>query len=322
MNQLSNSPDAVLADIGGTNARFALLDGRELSQIQRLNVVDHATAYDALAAALEQFGLASAPRAAVLGFAGPVNSERAFMTNTGWETLAAELYRRFGFTHVRLMNDYEALALGLDQFTQADRQTIGPDLEGTAGTLAVVGPGSGLGVAALIPGRIPPTLLIGEGGHSTMPASDHLESEILNLLRTEFGHVSAERVLSGPGLANLYKAIATIAQRPIEPLSPADVTRQGLDGTDEVCRLALKYFCRFLGSFAGNMALCYGAQAGVYLAGGILPRFPEFLAASEFRERFEHKGRLSDYLSRIPTWLITRPDAAFTGLAVAARHIE
>ena len=320
--QTCNPPDAVLADIGGTNARFALLDGRELSQIEHLSVVEHATAYDALSAALEQFGLASAPPVAVLGFAGPVSSERAFMTNTGWETLSAELRRRFGFARVRLMNDYEALALGLDQFTQADRQTIGPELESKVGTLAVVGPGSGLGVAALIPGQSPPTLLIGEGGHSSMPASDHLEAEILNLLRTEFGHVSAERVLSGPGLANLYKAIATIAQRPIEALDPSDVTRQGLEGSDEVCRLALKYFCRFLGSFAGNMALCYGAQAGVYLAGGILPRFPDFLAASEFRERFEHKGRLSEYLSRIPTWLITRPDAAFAGLAVAAGHLE
>lgn len=322
MKQHSEQATAVLADIGGTNARFALVQDRQVGAVHHLAVADHQTAYDALAAALELFGVTSAPRAAVLAFAGPVNAERAQMTNAGWETNADELSRRFGFAHVKLMNDYAALALGLDRFTAEDRHLIGPPLAGSGRTLAVVGPGSGLGVAALIPTASNSLPLVCEGGHSTIPAADQFEAEILERLRDDFGHVSAERVLAGPGLANLYRAIARIEGQPMEAIGPAEVTRRGLDDSDALCRKALECFCRFLGSFTGNMALTYGAQAGVYLGGGILPRFPAFLAASGFRSRFESKGRLSGYLSEIPTWLITRPDAAFAGLAVAANRFD
>lgn len=322
MSQTAKTAAAILADIGGTNARFALLEGRQVTAVQHLAVANHETAYDALAAALDLFGVGTAPRTAVLAFAGPVNTERAQMTNTGWETYAGELSRRFGFANVKLMNDYAALALGLDHFTADDRQLIGPPLAGSGQTLAVVGPGSGLGVAALIPTARHSLPLVCEGGHSTIPAADQFEAEILERLREDFGHVSAERVLAGPGLVNLYRAIARIEGQPIEAIDPAEVTRRGLDGSDALCRKALQSFCRFLGTFTGNMALTYGAQAGVYLGGGILPRFPEFLADSGFRVRFESKGRLSGYLSQIPTWLITRPDAAFTGLAVAATRFD
>jgi glucokinase len=175
-------------------------------------------------------------------------------------------------------------------------------------------------VAALLPTAGHGLPLVSEGGHSTLPAADGLEAELLAVLREEFGHVSAERVLSGPGLANIRRSLARLHARTVAPLSPGEITRLGLDGGDELCRLALERFCLFLGGFAGNVALSYGAQGGVFLAGGILPRFPEFLAASGFRARFEDKGRFRDYLSAIPTWLITRPDAAFVGLAAAARQ--
>ena len=318
MSRQSEPATAVLADIGGTNARFALLHDGKLGAVHHLAVADHETAYDALAAALDLFGVTTTPRAAVLAFAGPVNAERAQMTNTGWETFADELARRFGFAHVKLLNDYAALALGLDQFSESDRQVIGPSLAGAGRTLAVVGPGSGLGVAALIPTALHSLPLVCEGGHSTIPAADPLEAEILNRLREDFGHVSAERVLAGPGLVNLYQAIGSIEGHLTEEINPAEVTRRGLEGSDTLCRKALQSFCLFLGTFAGNVGLTYGAQAGIYLGGGILPRFPEFLAGSGFRARFESKGRLSGYLAEIPTWLITRPDAAFAGLAVAA----
>jgi glucokinase len=311
---------ALLADIGGTNARFALLDGA-LGPVIHLRVADYATCYDAVTAAIAQLGCAQPPASAVLAFAGPVDAERAVMTNAGWDTAAAELRQRFGFAGVRLLNDYAALALGLEHLGDGDRRRIGPARSRARGALAVLGPGSGLGVAALLPTENHGLPLVSEGGHATVPAADGLEAELLAVLREEFGHVSAERVLSGPGLANIHRALARLHARTVAPMAPDDITRLGLEG-DELCRLALERFCLFLGSFAGNIALSYGAQGGVFLAGGILPHFPDFLAASGFRARFEDKGRFRDYLSAIPTWLITRPDAAFVGLAAAARELD
>lgn len=317
---------ALLADIGGTNARFALLLEGAPGPAVNLPVKDYPTAYDAVAAALDRLGAAQPPAVAVLAFAGPVDAGRAVMTNAGWDTTAAELRERFGFAGVRLLNDYAALALSLEHLAESDRLRIGPARPMARGALAVLGPGSGLGVAAVLPAD-PPAIphglpLVSEGGHATMPAADSLDAEILAVLREEFGHVSAERVLSGPGLANIRRALARLQGRSQAELGAEEVTRRGLDGSDDLSRLALERFCLFLGTFAGNCALGFGAQGGVFLAGGILPRFPDFLAASGFRARFEEKGRFRDYLSAIPTWLITRPAAAFVGLAAVASSLR
>jgi glucokinase len=311
---------ALLADIGGTNARFALLQGSSHGPVLRLAVADYPTSYDAIAAALDRLGATQIPEAAVLAFAGPVDGTRAELTNAGWDTTVDELRRRLGFLHVSLLNDYAALALGLEHFGDGDRLRIGPACPTARGPLAVLGPGSGLGVAALVPAEPHAIPLISEGGHATIAAADRLDADLIAVLREELGHVSAERLLSGPGLANIHRGLGRLQGDTVPPLSPAEVTRLGLDGSDALCRLALDRFCLLLGTFAGNVALSYGAQGGVFLAGGILPRLPEFLAASGFRARFEDKGRFSDYLRAIPTWLITRPDAAFLGLAAAAHH--
>ena len=312
---------ALLADVGGTNARFALLAGDSPGGVLHLPVADYATFYDAADAAMRQFGCARTPEVAVLDFAGPVGDGRAVMTNAGWDITEGELVRRFGFSRVRLLNDYAALALGLAHLGDADKRRIGPACPQVYGTRAVLGPGSGLGVGAAVTGGPHDTPVISEGGHATMSAADDLDAQILAVLRAEFGHVSAERVLSGPGLANLHRALVQVHGRSAAPLDPAAVTRLALEGSDDLSRLALERFCLFLGSFAGNVALSFGAQGGVYLAGGILPRFPEFLAASGFRDRFEAKGRFRGYLAAVPTWLITRQDAAFVGLAAVARGI-
>lgn len=318
---MNAAASALLADVGGTNARFALLTGGALGEVLHLPVADYPTFYDAAAAAMERLACDKVPEAAVLDFAGPVGAGRAVMTNAGWDTTEGELVRRFGFARVRLLNDYAALALGLAHLGDGDKRRIGPDGPEVHGTRAVLGPGSGLGVGAAIPAQPEDTPVISEGGHATMSAADELDAELLAVLRAEFGHVSAERVLSGPGLVNLHRGLARLQDRSIAPLDAAEVTRLGLAGEDELCRLALERFCLFLGSFAGNVALSFGAQGGVYLAGGILPRFPDFLAASGFRDRFEAKGRFRDYLSPIPTWLITRQDAAFVGLAAVAQRL-
>lgn len=314
---------ALLADIGATNARFALLQDGGIGAALHLPVAEHPTSYGAIAAALTELGSAQVPQKAVLAFAGPTEETLAVMTNAGWETTVGELRRRFGFSRVRLLNDYAALALGLDRLGDGDRLAIGGPAHGgsPSGALAVLGPGSGLGVAALLPAEPYPRPLISEGGHCTMPAMDRLEADLIALLREELGHVSAERLLSGPGLANIHRGLARLQGVHMEALDPAEVTRRGLDGSDRLCHMALERFCLLLGTFAGDVALSYGARGGIFLGGGILPRFPEFLAASGFRARFEDKGRFHDYLADIPTWLITRPDAAFVGLAAAAEQM-
>ncbi len=321
----SDARQALLADIGGTNARFALLGDGAPGAALHLPVADHPTVYDAIDAALQALDAEAAPRAAVLAFAGPVDARAATMTNVGWATSVAELRRRFGFSRVRLLNDYAALALGLEDLGPGDTRAIGPAPlvpPGTGqGPLAVLGPGSGLGVGALVPAAPHPLPLVGEGGHATMAAADDAEAELLGLLRRDFGHVSAERLLSGPGLVNLYRALGELRGERVEDGDPAAITRRALQG-DDLSRLALDHFCRLLGSFAGNVALSFGARGGVFLGGGILPRFPDFLARSGFRARFEDKGRFRDYLAAIPTLLITRPDAAFLGLAAAARQFD
>jgi glucokinase len=312
---------ALLADIGGTNARFALLQDDTPGEALHLPVADYPSAYDAVAAALQRLGCAQLPPVAVLAFAGPVDEGRAVMTNTGWDTAVGELRRRFGFSQVRLLNDYAALALSLEHLGEDDRLRIGPACPDARGTQAVLGPGSGLGVAALVKADTAGLPLVSEGGHVTMPAADALEADLLAALRADFGHVSAERLLSGPGLANIHRALARVDGLEVATPSPAEITRRALDGSDAYCRRVLDRFCLLLGGFAGNVALAYGARGGVFLGGGILPRFPDFLAASGFRARFEDKGRFRDYLAAIPTWLIVRRDAAFVGLAAAARRL-
>ena len=312
---------ALLADVGGTNARFALLQNGQPSEVLHLPVAEHPTAYDAIAAAMDRLGCQQVPQAAVLAFAGPVDTARAVMTNAGWDTTVGELRQRFGFSQVRLLNDYAAMALALPHFGAGDLRLIGPARPEARGPQAVLGPGSGLGVAALVPAEPNGIPLVSEGGHMTMPATDVLEDELLAVLREEFRHVSAERLLSGPGLVNIHRALARVEGTAAPNLGAAEIAGRGLDGNDDLCRLTLERFCLFLGTFAGNVALGYGAQGGVFLAGGILPRLGDFLANSGFRGRFEAKGRFQDYLAAVPSWLVVRPDAAFVGLAAAARQL-
>ncbi len=179
----------------------------------------------------------------------------------------------------------------------------------------MIGPGTGLGVSGLIPDGRRWVLVAGEGGHVTLAASTPEEDAMIGILRTRWGHVSAERVLSGAGLVNLYQAICAIDGTTPRALTPADVTRAAIDGTDPTCVRVFAQFCAFLGSVAGDLALTLGATGGIYIAGGILLRFKEAFAASPFRERFESKGRFGGMLAKIPTRLILEESPALLGLA-------
>ncbi len=295
----------LLADIGGTNARFTLLRGGVSRPAAAMRLDDHASIEAAIAHYLGSQALAAPPDGALLAVAGPVQGNSAMLTNRGWQVSGAGISAALGIRAARVLNDFEALAWSLPALACPGLLAIGPTLPATAGApMAVLGPGTGLGVGAFLP---PNRVLPGEGGHATLAAGDAEEAAILAVLRRRHGHVSAERILSGPGLVALHEALAEVHGQPAPGLTAAEITA-GAPAT-------LGLFCAMLGGFAGNVALTLGARGGVFLGGGILPRIPAALAASAFRSRFEAKGRLAPYLAAIPTWLITRPDAALVGLA-------
>ncbi|MBI3198651.1 MAG: glucokinase [Rhodospirillales bacterium] len=309
----------LLADIGGTHARFAVLHGGVLGPVRSLDVHAHATLAGALRFLLAgQEGGASLD-AAILALAGPVMDGRCALTNSSWVADAATLANEFGIPSVRIVNDQEAAAWSLPHFAPSDTRRIGPDTPVSGAPLALVSPGTGLGVACLVSGPPGARVIASEGGHVSLAAETTREEAVIGVLRRQFGHVSAERALSGDGLVNLYHAAAEIDGVGIVPRTAADITRAALNGACVTCRKALDTFCGLLGGFAGDVALLFGARGGVFIGGGIAPHIVEHLERTEFRRRFEAKGRLGRYLASIPVRIVVRPDPAFLGLAALAQ---
>jgi glucokinase len=306
--------DALLADIGGTNARFALLRGEAVEAEVRFRVADFKDSDDAIRAYLDRIEAEGRPSVAAFAVAGSVERGAVRLTNSPWRMSEDALRTAFGFEAVHLVNDFGAIAWAVPRLGGSDLVRIGGGEAVAAAPVAVVGPGTGLGVAGYLPGNGAPRVLVTEGGHATMAPADEQESEVLTRLRRRFGHVSAERVLSGDGLVNLYEVLAEMDGLPAIARTAEEVTEGARTGVCRASIVALDMFCRMLGTFAGDVALVLGARGGVYLAGGILPRFAEHLERSGFRTRFESKGRFGAYLARVPTALIVHPDPAFLGL--------
>jgi glucokinase len=306
----------LIGDIGGTNARFARYDGNALGPIVTRSVADFAEPLAAIRDVLEELtDLGGAPlQAAVFAVAGPVEGGRAVLTNRRWTFVADDLRTELGLASVELVNDFAAQAYAVPQFAESDLVRIGGGEAVPDAPVAVIGPGTGLGVAGLIPRDDGPAVLVTEGGHVTMAPADARESRLIDALRTSFGHVSAERVVSGPGLANLYRAIAELEGRDVPARTPEEITERALAGDCPTSVETLDTFCAMLGTVAGNLALSLGARGGVYIAGGIVPRIVERFAGSAFRARFEAKGRFADYLAAIPSFVVTRPNSALIGL--------
>ena len=306
----------LLGDLGGTNARFALLSDGEIGRAATLSVAEHAGAAEAIAAYIAGLPPAQRPKAAALACAGPVADRAVTLTNSGWRLEEAEIARRLGFARVRLVNDFAAQAWALARLSPGDLHALGGTAAEPGAPAVVLGPGTGLGIATYLPPPAGPAVLVGEGGHATMAATDAREAAVLAALRDRFdGHVSAERVLSGEGLVQLYETLAALDGRPAPKRSAAGITAAARAGRDADCAAALELFCAMLGALAGNLALTLGARGGVYIAGGIAPRILDSLAASAFRARFEAKGRFRSYLAPIPAWIVLHPAPAFLGLA-------
>ncbi|MEX8505897.1 glucokinase [Leptothrix ochracea] len=302
----------VVADIGGTNARFGwqAAPGDDITHIRNLINADHAGVAEAVRSYLLAEHLPQ-PEAMAMGIATPVQGDLIRMTNSPWRFSILGLQAELGLSKLVVINDFTALALALPSLRKPQlRQIAGPCTALTpehirSGPVALLGAGTGLGVSGLLPlpgGRWAP--ISGEGGHVTLAATDALEAALLDNLRHRFEHVSAERVLCGNGLAHLYRAVAEVKGHPVLDLGPADISRLGLNGTDADAVATLHHFCAFLGSVAGNLALTLGARAGVYIGGGIVPRWGDFIERSPFHQRFIAKGRFTDYLCALPIWLI------------------
>lgn len=310
---------ALLADIGGTNARFGIVRDGVLRENRVLACADFASPADAAAAFLADIPPEKRPNQGAFALAGPVLGDEVTMINRGW-TFSIEATRAaLGLTRLLALNDFTAAALSAPRLGDGDKVKIGGGEAVDGAPVAVLGPGSGLGVSGLLPrpggGWV---ALSGEGGHATLAAADQQETEVLTILRRTYGHVSGERVLSGPGLAALYGALALLNDEKTDPTKDAAaISCDALAGTDPIAVEAVEMFCSFLGTVAGNLALTLGAAGGVLVAGGIAPRLGARFAATPFRRRFEEKGRLQPYMEKIPTFLVIHPLPAFLGLQTA-----
>ncbi len=315
-------PTAILADIGATNARFALLHGGTVSPVTSHAVADHATALDAMRAFLAGPGAGHHPTVAVLAAAGPVVNGRITMTNAAWVIDARQVRDSLAIPTVHVLNDFEVLGHALPALGPDDLCMIGDAPTASGGTMVVMGPGTGFGLAALARGTVGEIVLVTEGGHASLAAEDRREEALIRILRDKVPHVSVERVLSGPGLVSLYHAVAVVDGLVVRERTSPEIVAHALAGDCEGSVATLAAFCAFLGGVAGNAALTLGATGGVFIAGGIVPRFTAFLRASQFRQRFETKGRLASYLGRVPTAVVTHPNPAFAGLARLASSIS
>jgi glucokinase len=302
----------VVGDVGATNARFALVekaDGhrRLMAQIQ-LACADFPSFEAVLAAYLRQVG--AAPRRGVIAVAGAVKNNSVHFTNLDWFVTDQSLAKA-GLPALTLINDFAAQALALPFLDDSRLCPLGPLTRASEGMLAVIGPGSGLGIAGLLRRNGQTIPLATEGGHADFAPTDEIEIELLRDLQRRHGRVSIEMLLSGAGLTRIHRFLAGESA---PDLAASEISARGLAG-DEACHATLLRFCDILGSVAGNVALSLGATGGLFIAGGIAPRLLPLLRQSRFRQRFEAKGPMSDYVRAIPSLVITDTQSALLGAA-------
>lgn len=304
----------LIADVGATNARFALVAANGATTAARVYALkDYSSIVEAIATYLAEESPSAHPTQAVLALASPITGDRVTLTNHPWTFSIEAVRKHFGLRRCRVINDFAANAVAIPHLADSDCLQVGVGAPVADAPIAVIGPGTGLGVSALMPlprGWVP---IEGEGGHVTMAPADAQESAVLERMRSRYDHVSAERLLSGPGLVNLYNVLCELAAAPAAPFTAPQITDPRTWEQDARTRDATAMFCRMLGTAAGNLALTLGARGGVYIAGGIVPRMGAAFAQSGFRSRFEAKGRLQWYLAAIPTYVILRPLPALLG---------
>ena len=311
------TPDAqnswLIADIGATSSRCGIYSptnktSRDVKVSRNDNYADLETLLDAYLATVDII-----PVSAALAVAAAVDSDEIRMVNRNWAFCGADIRTRFALEQVRIINDFHAVAYALPSLGDEERAEIGRATAYRDGTIAVLGPGSGLGMSAWIKSDANSAAMFGEGGHITVSGRNSAEDEIIDAFRERFGHCSAERILSGPGLITLHSVM-----HGIDVAGSEEIT---MHSEDRHCAATLNQFFEFLGSAAAELALITGAYGGVYIAGGIVPACVSEIRASGFRSRFEAKNRYTDYMQAIPTWVITASQPGLIGVAAYVDRI-
>ena len=316
---------ALIGDIGGTNARLALVTPGEFAPRHALTLpcADYPGPVAAIRDYLSRTGFDNpdAPQEACLAFACPIDVERIALSNNPWTFTRQELEGALGLKRLKVINDFTAQALSVPHLGPNERVEIQPGEARKLAPRLVIGPGTGLGMAGLVPTRHAWLPLPSEGGHATFAPADTYEQNLLGYFRQRYGRVSTERILSGQGLLDLYLAHCSLQGAQPSCHKPADVTAAAA-GSDPIARDTLLRFLKILGDVCGDAALTLGARGGVYLCGGIVPRLLEWLPQSQFRQAFAAKGRMSDYARAIPVHVVTAPWSGLLGAAEALRNEE
>ena len=313
----------LLADIGGTYARFTVETAPGVFRHSAsLRCAEHADFHAAVSAYLAGLAPTGVAHAAV-AIANPVEGDEVRMTNYHWRFSIEQMRQRLGLETLVVVNDFTALAMALPRLTPSQRRQVGGGEPRDSSVIGVLGAGTGLGVSGLIPAAEGWVALGTEGGHASFSPRDEREIAILRHALTRYPHVSTERLLSGPGIELIHHALCLHAGQPAPVLGAREITRRALDGSDALCRETLDAFCAILGTAAANLAVTLGAFGGIYIGGGIVPRLGEYFDRSPFRARFEDKGRFSDYVKVIPTFVITAEQATFVGAsAILAQQLR
>ena len=302
----------IIADIGATNSRCALVSppSYQRTSVRHYRNEAAGSLQNILATYIAE--TKAQPTACAIAVAAPIHGDDIQMCNRDWRFSRKEISDQLGVDRTEIINDFHAIAYALPHFGESDRIEIGNATQYRSGNIAALGPGSGLGMSAWINSAPGGAAMSGEGGHITVSGRTEDEDIIIARLRDRFGHCSAERVLSGPGLIALHNAM-----HDIEVTASEEITT---NTEDPLCAATLKQFFRFLGSAAADLALITGAFGGVYIAGGIVPSCIDQIQESDFRARFDDKNRYHDYMRAIPTWVITDPMPGLTGLSVFVRQ--
>lgn len=323
----------LIADIGGTNARFSLVPLRQIKAGQTLKLKEadlilptalNGAEYETIDEAIEAYlrGPASAyvrPEHAVMAIACPTDQDQITMTNHTWSFSVSELKQKLGLSSLEFINDYKAMANAVPFIDPSELIQIGSGEASDGKPIAVTGPGTGLGLAALAFGSDGPVTLETEGGHAAFAPTNRLEMDVLSYLLTKHERVSNERLISGQGLENIYEALSALHDTP-KKLSAPEITKGAFEEHAADCEQALSLFCSVFGQYAGDVALTIGAKGGVYITGGIIPRFIEYFKESGFRDRFESKGRLSSFVKTIPTYVVIAQQPGLLGCAAVLNY--
>lgn len=312
--------DLLVGDIGGTNARFALWRDNQLHEVRVFATEDYTSPEQAIETYLEGLGIARGGLAAAcLAVAGPVNGDEFRFTNNHWRLSRSAFCQRLQVGQLLLINDFTAMALGMTRLRDGEFREVCAGQADPSRPALVIGPGTGLGVGSLLRlGERRWHALPGEGGHVDLPVGNAREAAIHQHIHGQIGHVSAETVLSGGGLVRLYQAMCALDGDTPKHQTPAHITDAALGGEPRA-RAVVEQFCRFLGRVAGNNVLTLGARGGVYIVGGVVPRFAELFLHSGFAASFADKGCMSGYFPGIPVWLVT---AEFSGLLGAGVNLQ